>query len=148
MYTKILIAYDGSDKANEALHVGIDLGRCAGQELHLVMVEEELPRYAGTMDEVDVIKEQKDAYFGQLGREACAQAQNEGVTLHTRVVAGHEIGAIVEYVKKNGFDLLIIGSHGHSQIHERLVGSTAQGLMTAVPCDVLIVKGRGTALRP
>jgi nucleotide-binding universal stress UspA family protein len=140
MFDKILVAFDGSDGANAALRAGIDLAGVLGVELHAVMVEDELPRYAGTIDEVDAIKEQKDAYFGQLGREACAVAASAGVKLQAEVIAGHEIGAIVEYVRSGEFDLLLIGWHGHSQLHERIMGSTAHGLMFNAPCSVLVVK--------
>ncbi len=140
MFTKVAVAYDGSDGANKALQAAIDLTHCLNVDLYAVMVEEELPRYAGTIDEVDAIKEQKDAYFAQLGQEANSLAEDRGVALRTEVIAGHEIGALVDYVKRGGFDLLVIGSHGHSMLYERFIGSTAHGLMVSAPCSVLVVK--------
>lgn len=139
MFTKLLVAYDGSDGAERALRAGIDLAKSLGQDLYAVMVEEDLPHYAGTLDEVDAIKEQKDAYFGQLSREAIALAEGLGVALHTEIIAGHEVGAIVEYVKKHGFNLLIVGKHGHSALYERVIGTTAHGIMSHSPCSVLVV---------
>ena len=140
MFTKMLVAYDGSDGAIKAMKTGIDLARSLDRDLHAVIIEEELPGYAGTIDEFDAIKEQKDAYYLKLAREVRERAKEEGVTLHTYVLPGHEIRTITIFVKQDGFDLLIIGSHGHSQFYERFIGSTAQGLMVMSPCSVLVVK--------
>ena len=140
MFTKVVVGYDGSDGANTALQRGIELAQCAHLPLYAVMVEEELPRYAGTIDEFRAVKEQKDAFFAQLGREITGQAADQGVTLTADVMPGHEIGALVDYMRKGGFDLLIVGGHGHSRLHDRIVGSTANGLVTSVPCSILVVK--------
>jgi nucleotide-binding universal stress UspA family protein len=140
MFRRLLVAYDGSEGANRALRAGIDLAKALGVDLHAVTVEEELPRYAATLDEIDAVKEQKDAYFGQLNREAAALASAEGVTLHTAIVAGHEVDALVRYILEHGFDLLLIGFHGHSAISERLRGSTSGSLVLHAPCSVLVIK--------
>lgn len=140
MFSKLLVAYDGSDGANRALKAGIEMAKALGVDLHLVTVEEELPRYAATMDEIDAVKEQKDAYFGQLNREAEAIADAAGVRLHTAIVAGHEVEAIRDHVLKHGFDLLLVGFHGHSAISERLRGSTSGSLVLHAPCTVMVVK--------
>jgi len=89
---------------------------------------------------VDAIKEQSDAYFSGLKNGATADANDAGVKLNVAVIAGHEVGAIVEYIRRGRFDLLIIGFHGHSAIYARVVGTTAQGLMSHAPCSVLVVK--------
>jgi len=140
MFLKLLVAYDGSEGARKALRAGIELARLIGVDLYLISVQEDLPRYAGTLDELESVKEQRDAYFEELSREAVAIAEAEGVTLHPNVVAGHEVGSIVEYVRIHRFDLLLIGFHGHSRIYERVFGSTAHALAFNVPCSVLIVK--------
>jgi len=161
MFTKLLVAYDGSDGAKRALNAGIALAKSLALDLHAVMVEEGLPPYAGTMldtlsmygqtsvaaipivdrsGEMEAVKDRKDAYFEQLSREASELTQSQGVALHAEVVVGHEVGAIVDYVKRHGFDLLLIGAHGHSALYERIIGTTAHGLLSQAPCNVLIVK--------
>src|SRR5438552_12908189 len=123
MFRKLLVAYDGSEGATRALSAGIELGKALGVDLHSVSVEEELPRYAATLDELDAVKEQKDAYFAKLNQEAESLAHAEGVTLHTAVIAGHEVRAIDDYALQHGFDTLLVGFHGHSAIAERIRGS-------------------------
>jgi nucleotide-binding universal stress UspA family protein len=140
MFRKLLVAYDGSDGSNRALRAGIEMAKAFGVDLHLVTVEEELPRYAATIDEIEGVKERKDAYFGRLHREAEVMAQDAGVRLHTAIVVGHEVEAIRSYVFKHGFDLLLVGFHGHSAISERLRGSTAGSLVLHATCSVMVVK--------
>ena len=52
MYRKILLAYDGSEGANQALEAGVQLAHIHGAELWALAVEERLPRFSGTIDEV------------------------------------------------------------------------------------------------
>ena len=48
--------------------------------------------------------------------------------------------AIVVLVKDRGFDLLVVGFMGHSQLYERIIGGTTDRLVRLVPCTVLVVK--------
>lgn len=56
------------------------------------------------------------------------------------VKPGHEVETIVTYAKDGGFDLLVIGFVGHSNIWGRVMGSTTQNLSRLAPCSVMIVK--------
>lgn len=140
MFTKLLVAYNGSDGSERALSAGIELAKCLGQELYVVMVEVELPRHSSLLYEMDTRKDQSDTYFEQLSRKAISLAQIKGVTLHTEVITGHKVGALVDYVERHGFDLILVGFHGHSALTERGIGSTALGLITNAPCSVQVVK--------
>ena len=62
-----------------------------------------------------------------------------GVELHCRVVAGNEVEAIVAAARE-GFELVVVGFAGHTNIFGRIMGSTAQTLSRLSPCSVLIVK--------
>ena len=124
----------------QALVAGIELAKSLGVDLYTVTVEEQLPRYAATMEEVDAVKEQKDAYFEEMNRGAEVIASRESVTLHTAVIAGHEVHALIDYVVKGKFDALLVGFHGHSAISDRIFGSTSRSLVLNAPCTVIVVK--------
>jgi nucleotide-binding universal stress UspA family protein len=38
-----------------------------------------------------------------------------------------------------GADLLVVGSHGHGAVHDKLLGSTSERVVRHAPCAVLIV---------
>ncbi len=140
MFTKILVAYDGSEGARAALRVGIGLAKSLGAELHSISVEEHLPHYAATIDEVEDAKDRIDTYFRTLTKEARDQALLAGVELQTGVRQGHEVEMIITYARAGRFDLLLAGYHGHSRIFDRLIGSTAQSIVRLSPCSVLLAK--------
>lgn len=140
MFRRVLVAYDGSDGAEAALRLGIGLAKALGAELHSISVEEHLPYYAASMSEVKAAKERIDDYFRGLTKRARDQAAIHGVNLETAVRHGHEVEAIVRTAKEGGFDLLILGYHGHSRIVERVIGSTAQSISREAPCSVLLAK--------
>lgn len=140
MYRRILIGFDGSDGARKALDAGITLARALGAELHVIMVEEDLPKYAITIGEYEEVKHQRDAYFAQLEQEARLAAQLAEIPVQTHIVAGHEVWVMVEFIQRHHVDLLVIGHQGHSTLHERVFGSTASALVSHAPCHVLVVK--------
>ena len=140
MFTKILVAYDGSEGAKAALRIGVGLGKSLAAELHSISVEEHLPHYAATIGEVQDAKERVDEYFRVLAKEARDQAALAGVELQTMIRQGHEVESIVSYAREGGFNLLLAGYHGHSRIFERVMGSTAQSIVRLSPCSVLLAK--------
>jgi len=140
MFKKILVGNDGSEGAKKALKAGIDIAKHYGAELHSISVEEDLPHYAATVGEVLEAKAEKNGYFARLNQEAREMAVREGVSLHTHVIAGHEVQTIVDYVREHHFDLVVIGFMGHSKIYDRVWGSTSQNITRLVPCTVMVVK--------
>jgi nucleotide-binding universal stress UspA family protein len=140
MFKKILVGYDGSEGAKKALRAAVDTAKHYGAELHSISVEEGLPHYAATVGEVQEAKAEKNGYFARLNEEAREIAAKEGITLRTKVMAGHEVETIVDYAKDHHFDLVVIGFMGHSKIYDRVWGSTSQNITRLVPCTVMVVK--------
>jgi nucleotide-binding universal stress UspA family protein len=140
MFEKILIAHDGSDGAQKAFDAAVELAARLRVPLHMVSVEENIPRYAETMVEVDEEKEEEDTYFGKVAEHARQRAALHGVELQTSIVTGHEVKAIVDFAAQGGFDLLVVGFMGHSAIYEHLWGGTSHNLTRMAPCSVLVVK--------
>jgi nucleotide-binding universal stress UspA family protein len=140
MFKKILIANDGSEGAKKALKTAINLAKRYSAELHSISVEEGIPHYAATIGEVDEYRREANDYFNKINDEAIAAANKEGIELHIKVQAGHEVETIVQYAKDGNFDLLVIGFMGHSKIFGRVWGSTSQNITKLSPCTVIVVK--------
>ncbi|MCX8044127.1 MAG: universal stress protein [Desulfobacterota bacterium] len=139
MHKKILHGLDGSAGSFKAFEEAVRLAKLFGAELHCISVEE-VPRYAETIGEAEEEKAVANGKYHAAVARAKDIARQEGVTLHAHVVVGHEVKTILEFIKKNGFDLLIIGFMGHSAIYDRVMGSTCQSLVRLAPCTVLVVK--------
>jgi nucleotide-binding universal stress UspA family protein len=139
MFKKILHANDGSDGALRALALALDLAKRHGAELHTVSVEE-MQRVPGTREEVIGEMELANAKFADAIERAKEIARSEQIEISTHLLIGHPVKAITEFVKENGFDTLVIGYVGHSQIYSMLIGGTAERLVRLAPCTVIVVK--------
>jgi nucleotide-binding universal stress UspA family protein len=139
LYTKILVANDGSAGGQKALTAAIELARQLSAELHMAMVEE-LPRIPASIDEVAEEKAEANHRFAPVIETVKAQAQRAGVTIEIHLVPGHVVEAIVRLINERGFGLLVAGFMGHSQLYERIIGGTTDRLVRLAPCSVLVVK--------
>jgi nucleotide-binding universal stress UspA family protein len=101
---------------------------------------EEMPRFPASIDEVVEEKEEANHIFDAVTRRAVAQAQAEGRKLKVHVVVGHPVSTISEFVKRQNFDLLVVGYMGHSSLYNRLIGSVTERLVEHAPSAVLVVK--------
>ena len=139
MYKKILLGYDGSDGANRALEAAINLAKVHQAELSALAVQERLPRFAGTIDEVQEEKEFANGQYGKLLKSAGSRAQEAGIDLKTMMRPGHPSKTILEVAREGGFDLIVVGHSGLSGVWA-LLGTTAEKVSRHAPCSVLIVR--------
>jgi nucleotide-binding universal stress UspA family protein len=139
MYTRILVANDGSAGGQKALTAAIELARPVSAELHMVTVEE-LPRFPASIDEVAEEKDEANHRFAPVIEAAKAEAAAAGLPIATHLVPGHVVDAVIGLVKQLNIDPLVVGFMGHSQLYERIIGSTTDRLVRLASCAVLVVK--------
>ncbi|MGD1015464.1 MAG: universal stress protein [Roseiarcus sp.] len=139
MIRKMLVANDGSKGGQAALAAALDLAKRLDVGLTMICVEE-LPRFPASIDEVDEAEREAGGVFDKVVAAAKAKAQAEGAPFEARIVAGHPVSSIVEFVQRGGYDLLVVGYMGHSALYNRIVGSTTDRLVELAPCKVLVVK--------
>ena len=140
MFKRILVCYDGSASAKKALHAAVILAREQEADLCCLSVEEGLPTYAGTIDEFQGVKEERDAYYGRVQAEVRHLAAEYGLTLHTSMLAGHPAETIVRAAREGGYDLVVMGHTGHSNVWGIFMGTTAEKVARHLTCSVLIVR--------
>ena len=142
MFQRILIANDGSDGALRAFDAAVELAESLGSSLHMICVEEDLPKHAEaeTLEEIREEKENEDSYFGKLALQAVNRAASKGIALEYTIVSGNEVKSIVEFARSGGYSLLVIGYVGHSRLYDHLWGGTSQNLTRLSSCSVLVVK--------
>ncbi|WP_433438161.1 universal stress protein [Nonomuraea sp. CA-141351] len=81
--------------------------------------------------ERDALRELNDLLAGQRDR-------HPGVEVVTEVVHGHPVEVLREAAK--GTDLLVVGSHGRSQLAGMLMGSISQAMLHHAPCPLVVVR--------
>ena len=84
-----------------------------------------------------LLQQQASDYYRDLQAHARAAAQREGVILTTELVEGDEVQAIIECVRRNQSDLLVLGLHRHPLLFSRLWNHTTHDLVQQVRSNIL-----------
>lgn len=136
---RILVAYDGSPAAEDALELAVS--RYGDEELLALYVLEVDPTTydasalgGGTGDVPET--EEAEAVL----EEARSTAAGEGCKLETAIEQGSPSDVIAEYADAEGFDQIVMGTHGRQSISEIVVGSTAERVVRSSPVPVLTVR--------
>jgi ACR3 family arsenite transporter len=58
----------------------------------------------------------------------------------TIITVGKPVDEIVKTAQDNNFDLIIMGTHGHGEFEEMMLGSTASGVILKSKVPVLVVR--------
>jgi len=123
---KILIATDGSEFSNKAVHNATDLAAACGGEVVIVSVAQ-----SGA--------EIKDAEAAvKTAREI---AEKKGVKKVSAVTpTGTAYDMIIDAAGRENVDLVVVGSHGRTGLRRLLMGSVAERVIGHAACTVLVVK--------
>jgi len=139
VFEKILVAIDGSPNSEKALAAAVDLAAHFKADLVALSVAE-LPEVVAMVDEVDVIRQNADDYFRQIGEAAVEYGKSRGVALRSLVVRGHAAEEILRFAESEEVNLVVLGRQGHSRIARFFLGSTTDRVSEHCHCAVMIVK--------
>ena len=141
-YTHILVAVDFSASADQVVAKACDIAKHDNARLSLLHVVEYLPPIESIGEpfitsnwEIDegVLLERAKQSLQKLSDQHHLENSELAVLLGT---PKHEIS---QFVKDNKCDLVVMGSHGRHGIN-LLLGSTANAVLHAMPCDILTIK--------
>ena len=134
---QILVAIDRSAMAEEALKRAISIAKKKDARLIVMHVIEssfiESP-FVQSIDK-DKLKREITEQIDQLNKQA-------NIEYILFVGSGSESGTIMNMVQKSEVDLLVVGSHGKSDIESGHFGSTTLKIIQNTHIPVLIVKNR------
>lgn len=136
--TKILIAHDGSETADKAFHMALELAGKYGAELHAVSVVR-LPEFGESVETAAMIEAGRE-HYDKLGQRLRDAAGGQQAAVHFRTLVGHPAEQVVGEAQKLGADLIVLGHRGKSLIERWLTGSTTKQVMGYAHCAVLVVR--------
>jgi nucleotide-binding universal stress UspA family protein len=141
MFRKIVVAYNESPESQRAFVSAIKLAKSLNAELLAVTAMAELPAYtafAGVADSsiARVLEEDRLKFYKKLQDEARAQAQSYGIELRSHLVDRRPVEGIVDFLREQKADLLVIGLH-QRDLHIARLWSTVYELAQDAPCSVL-----------
>lgn len=138
-FEHILVAFDGSDPARNALEAALDLALELEASVEVLAVEGGLPRYAATIGEVDEAVRERDRFFAGILGEARVISRGRGLEVTTTLRPGHPAEEIVRHGQATGANLIVVGHRGHV-LHGFPIGSTAARVTRHAHCPVLVVR--------
>jgi len=147
-YSRVLITTDGSENAEVAVPHGTAIAQRYGSDVHVLNVVD-IQAAGGAFNAGGLEKEFLERLDAR-GQEAVDSVADEikesapDLTVETAVerttsFEGAAAG-VREYVEENEVDLVVMGSHGRSNIKRQLLGSVASTVLRTVDVPVLVVK--------
>ena len=147
MFTRIMLATDGSKLSQKAVKSAIDMASKFNAELVAVKV---IPRYVQTYFEgsftvadIDVksIEAQWAAGAQQVLDKIATSAAAKGVIVKTSVIKSDDISdGLVKAANKMKADLIVMASHGRKGVKRLLLGSETQNVLTHSEVPVLVLR--------
>jgi nucleotide-binding universal stress UspA family protein len=109
--------------------------------LTVYSVVEHLPRFAGTVGEVDEALREQTRGLRERQQQALHVAEEHSVAQRKAIIdMGHAAQLIVAAAEREQADLLVLGRSDHSQVWGRFRGSTADKIVRHAACAVLIAR--------
>lgn len=82
----------------------------------------------------------RDAVLSSVKAQADKLVATHG-PLRVELVQGPPASVITETAERGGYDLIVVGSHGHRGFRRLLLGSVAESTVRHATCSVLVVHG-------
>lgn len=147
MFQRLLIAFDKSPHAEQALTEAIDLARTNNAELTVMTVSPEPVEWtlesAGYVPSVDIERHgETERSYRALLADTVATVPDD-IPVKTILSYGAAGPAIVEAADAGDYDLVVIGSRGRGALRSLLLGSVSHHVLQASPLPVLVVHASG-----
>ncbi|MDR0267653.1 universal stress protein [Paenibacillus sp.] len=143
LFSKILLAYDGSKASNKALDHAIELAKVTPGSIIEVIHAYDFPRvFIGEGLAPIPASVNKDYYdlAEQTVEEAKKRLTESEVNFHVKMVQGAPAETVLKYAKDHNSDVIVIGSRGLGGIREFVLGSVSHNVVQHARIPVLVIK--------
>lgn len=135
MLTKILLATDGSEHAQDAAKLLASLPLAAGTQIQVVMVVD-----PGVEAVLDGDPAEHRAQVQAMAEATAASLRREGVEATATVLAGDADHQLILAADEWKADVLVIGSRGLTGLADFVMGSVARNVAKHAHCSVLVAR--------
>lgn len=139
MFTKILLATDGSDHSIRAAEKAVDIAKCSpGSKVEVIYVVD------GETSKSEVLRNWNAIAVTDSRKEKLKtteeKAKKAGIQYEIKILHGEPGPTIVQHANEHDFDLVIVGSRGRNALQEFVLGSVSHKVAKRANCPVMIVK--------
>ena len=139
---KMLLAVDGSEYTRRMLEyiaTHKDLFDPSHEYTALTVVAPVPPRVTGFLD-----RHTLEVYYREQAETILAPVRERAQQQGWKLNATHQVGPIAESITRaaneGGFDMLVMGSHGHAPMAQLMLGSVTSRVLAHCTKPVLIVR--------
>jgi nucleotide-binding universal stress UspA family protein len=151
MYTRIIVALDGSALAEQILPYVQSVAERFGSTLTLVraippvaqMTASVGPAMAGVPLDPSMIEQTlrtEEFETTQYLEHVANELGRQGISVQTEHVVGPAAEVLVECARQARADLIGLTTHGRGGSRRLVVGSVAESVLRTAPCPVLLVR--------
>lgn len=140
-FEKILVAVDLSAFSPRAVSLAGRLCGGAGSLTLLTVVSDVLPYFDffpieyPSADYFDTMTARSEEELRKLAAENAP-----GCQVDIAVRRGYPASEIVQVAQEQGYDLIVMATHGHSGLEHALLGSITEKVLRKAHCPVLVVR--------
>ena len=139
MFSRILVAVDGSESSKKAFDKSVFLAQKCNSKLYVVNVVLDW-EYGGDSAATFELIDELRARGTELLEQCKKQALQSNVQVETVLEQGDYAHEIIEVAKRKDCELIIMGSRGMSPIKELMLGSVSLKVMHHASCPVMVVR--------
>jgi nucleotide-binding universal stress UspA family protein len=138
--TKIVVPFDNSEISKKALEVAITLAK------HEDRIELDVISVADTHDSIyhygigDPVRKAKVAETREILNQIEKKLNELPNKTKTYLIEGNPAVSIIDFIKNENVDLVVMGSRGLSGLKEMFLGSVSHYVVQKSSCPVFIVK--------
>jgi nucleotide-binding universal stress UspA family protein len=139
-FKKILVAVDFSPQSREAMRTGAALAAEFDAELTIAHVWQ-VPLLGA---ELPVQVHQLEEVRGDAERQLAAWEAEATALANKPVTSVFQLGVpwdeLVKLLRRDNYDLVVLGTHGRTGLKHVLLGSVAEKVVRHAPCAALVVR--------
>jgi nucleotide-binding universal stress UspA family protein len=139
MSAGVIVGYDGSIPAKEAVRAAIDVGKAYGDKVIVACAYDVNPLGGEVKDYAAALKELANKRL----REATELAGAEGAEVEAVMIERAPAEGLVELATERDARVIVIGTRGEGRIRGALLGSTAHKLLHMSHHPVLVIPHAG-----
>lgn len=143
-YSKIIFPTDFSECANEAYEYALLIASMYKSELHIFHAFSTYSKSFGPEYSIPDTLEINSPYPAELKEYMDKYDAKYGIA-ENKIIKKYKAGyatapTIIEYIKNNNIDLIVMGTHGRRGLRHMLLGSVTEEVLRKSKCNVLTVK--------
>ena len=154
MFKKIMVPLDGSELAECVIpYVEGLVGQGEVEAIVFVRVVRPVINPASFDEGMSYIPEdwskleaEKKASAENYLKKVVSRLKQNGVKFQTEVLVGRIGNSLLDYIKANDFNLIVIATHGRSGLSRWVRGSVADKILSASHIPVLMVRAPGSVV--